>query len=407
MKCDTFSLSRLTTKNDSKQKTKDKIKMKNTRQFTSRLITRASVLTVLAVVLVAGIVVPIARADQYDDQIQALRDQNAVAGNAVNDLQSQSNSYQDAISKLQIQINGIQAQIYANQAEQARLTADIAAKQAQLNTQRALLANDIKAMYTDGQMTPIEMLATSKNLSDYVDKEEYRSRVQKAIQDTVAKITKLQSELKLQKEQIEQLLANEHAQQAQMAADQAQQNQMLAYTEAQKDGFNNQIAANSSKIGELRRQQIIANTKYNIGPAGTGVNCGGGYPAKWCQIAQDSVIDAWGMYNRECVSYTAFKVHADFLAGRNSRDMPYWGGIGDAKMWDENAQAAGIPVNGNPTPGSIAISNNGTWGHSMYVEQVGTINGQQAIYVSQYNTDYQGKYSEGWRYTTGLVFLHF
>ena len=376
----------------------------------SRILGRATVFAVfavLAVVLVAGIVVPVVRADQYDEQIQALRDQNAIAGNSVNDLQSQANSYQDAIAKLQDQINGIQAQIYANQAEQARLTADIDAKQAELDQQRALLGNDIKAMYVDGQMSAIEMLATSKNLSDYVDKEEYRNIVQKKIQDTLATIVKLQSALKLQKEQIEQLLVNEQAQQAQVAADKAQQDQMLAYTEAQKAGFNNQIAANSSKIGELRRQQIIANTRYNIGPAGSGVNCGGGYPAKWCQVGQDSVIDAWGMYNRECVSYTAFKVHADFLAGRGNRDMPYWGGVGNANQWDENAQAAGIPVDGNPAPGSIAISNAGYYGHAMYVEQVGTINGQSAIYVSQYNAGLNGQYSEGWRYATGLVFLHF
>ncbi len=113
------------------------------------------------------------------------------------------------------------------------------------------------------------------------------------------------------------------------------------------------------------------------------------------------------MYNRECVSYTAFKVHMDFLAGRDSHDMPYWGGIGNANQWDENAIRAGIPTDYNPTPGSIAISNAGAYGHAMYVEQVGTVNGQQAVYVSQYNASLNGLYSEGWRYTTGLVFLHF
>jgi surface antigen len=378
-----------------------------TRTLKSRILGRAAIFVLLAVVLTAGVAVPVVRADQYDEQIQSLRDQNAQAGNAVNDLQSQANSYQDAIYKLQVQINGIQAQIYANQTEQARLSADIAAKQALLDEQRALLGNDIKAMYVDGQISTIEMLATSKNLSEFVDKEEYRNLVQKKIEDTLVKITKLQSELKLQKEQIDKLLDDQKAQEAQLAADRAQQNQMLAYTEAQKTGFNNQIAANSSKISDLKRQQIIANSRYNIGPAGTGVTCGGGYPAKWCQIPQDSVIDSWGMYNRECVSFTAFKAHADFLAGRNSRDMPYWGGVGNANQWDNNAQASGIPVDSNPTSGSIAISNAGFYGHAMYVEQVGTINGQSAVYVSQYNASLDGRYSEGWRYTTGLVFIHF
>lgn len=93
--------------------------------------------------------------------------------------------------------------------------------------------------------------------------------------------------------------------------------------------------------------------------------------------------------------------------GKNNRDMPYWGGRGNANEWDDNARAAGIPVDNNPTPGSIAISNGGTWGHAMYVAAVDIINGRQAIYVQQYNTSFTGQYSEGWRYTTGLVFLHF
>jgi len=115
------------------------------------------------------------------------------------------------------------------------------------------------------------------------------------------------------------------------------------------------------------------------------------------------MVDSWGMYNRECVSYTAYRVHQDFLLGKDSHDMPYWGGYGNANQWDDNARAEGIPVDNNPTPGSIAISNAGAFGHAMYVEAV---NGNE-IYIQQYNQQLTGQYSEGWRYTTGLVFLHF
>jgi surface antigen/cell division protein FtsB len=375
--------------------------------LTSRLTTRGIMIAVLAVVMTAGIAVPIVRADQFDQQIQALQDQNNGLQSQSNDLQSQANSYQDAISKLQAQIDSIQAQLAESQAQQASLQQQIIEKQAELDQQRALLSEDVKSMYVDGQMSAIEMLATSKNLSEFVDKEEYRNAVQKKIDDTLTKITKLQSELKIQKAEIDQLVENQKAQNAQLAASRQQQADMLAYTEAQKSQFDAKIASNSSQMAELHRQQIIANSKYNIGPAGVGVNCGGGYPAKWCNISQDSVIDSWGMYNRECVSYTAFKVHMDFLTGRDSRDMPYWGGVGNANQWDDNARAAGIPVDNNPTPGSIAISNAGYYGHAMYVEAVSVVNGQQAVYVSQYNAMLDGRYSEGWRYTTGLVFLHF
>lgn len=347
-------------------------------------------------------------ADQYDQQIQALQSENAQAQSSVDALRAQASSYEDAIAKLQAQINAIQAEITANQAQQVALQTEITQKQAQIDSERKLLGDDIKAMYIDGNMSTVEMLATSQNLSQFVDKQEYRNAVQKNIQSSLAKIAALQNDLKIKKAQVDQLVENQKAQSAQMAADRQQQADMLAYTEAQKNAFSAQISANSSKIADLRRQQIIANSQYNIGPAGSGVNCGGGYPARWCEIPQDSVVDAWGMFNRECVSYTAFKVHQDFLAGRNSRDMPYWGNIpADAKNWDDNAIAAGIRVDSNPTPGSIAISNSGNWGHAMYVEAVGTRNGAPAVYISQYNAGYDGKYSEAWRYTTGLVFLHF
>lgn len=379
------------------------------RALPSSLSTSGRLFAVLAlsILVTGGSVIQTVKADIYDQQIRALQGANNEAQNTANALREEANSYQDAINKLQLQIDGLLSQIAASQAEQARLQAEIAAKQAEIDRQRALLGEGIKTMYVDGQISTIEMLATSNNLSDFVDKEEYRNAVQKNIQDSLARIAKLQSELKQKEALVAQLLDSQRAQEAQLAADRRSQADMLAYTEAQKSQYDSQIAANSSRIGELRRQQIIANARYNIGPAGTGANCGGGYPAKWCEIGIDAVIDSWGMFNRQCVSYTAFKVQQDFLAGRNSRPMPYWGGSGNANQWDDNARASGIPVDSNPTPGSIAISNAGTYGHSMYVEQVGTMNGQPAIYVSDYNQQWDGRYREYWRYTTGLVFLHF
>ena len=375
-------------------------------RFVASLTGRVAAFAVFAVLISAAVIVPVAKADVFDEQIKALQNSNAEAGNAVTELQSQANSYQDAINKLQIQISNVQAQIAANQAEQVRIAADIIAKQAELDRQRQLLGAVVQSMYVDGEMTTIEMLATSNSLSDYVDKEEYRNTVQENIQDSLAKIMALQDQLKIQKVQVEQLIANQEAQRAQLATDQYQQNEMLAYTEAQKNEYTAAISANTSKIADLRKQQIAANARFiNTGPAGTGPACGGGYPAKWCQIGIDAVIDSWGMYNRQCVSYTAFKVHQDFLSGLNGRDMPYWGGIGNANQWDENAIRAGIPVNNTPERGAIAVSNSGYYGHVMYVESV---NGDGTINISQYNAGWDGRYSErSGLSTAGLVFIHF
>ncbi|HSX36604.1 MAG TPA: CHAP domain-containing protein [Patescibacteria group bacterium] len=363
---------------------------------------RAGALLALSCLIGASVVAPHIRADQFDQQIANLQAQNNAAQGVLNGLEAQASSFQAVIDQLQSQINAIRAQIAANEARQADLEAQIAKAEADIAREKAYLGEDLKTMYIDGQMTTIEELATSNSLSDYVDKEEYRQLIQTNIQTTLKHIAELEAQLKQQKVEVDTLIASEKTQNDQLSAAEYQQAQLLAYNQDQQNGYNSQIANNSSQIADLRRQQAIANSRYNIGNFKGDPN-NGGYPNAWANAPQDSMIDDWGMYNRECVSYTAFRVHQDFLGGRDSHDMPWWGGQGNANQWDDNARAAGIPVDNNPTPGSIAISNAGTWGHAMYVEAV---NGNE-IYIQQYNQQLNGQYSEGWRYTTGLVFIHF
>lgn len=358
-----------------------------------------SFLCALALMLLIG-GASVAHADQFDEQINALRNQNQATQGVINGLQSQAGSYQDTISQLQVQVNGIQAQIAANEGEQAALQTKITEAQNKLNEQKKALGESIRNMYVEGDLSTIEQLATSKNLSDYVDKQEYTTAVQNKMNTTIKEIAALQAELQAQKAKLDVLLDSQKQQNAQLSHAQSQQQQLLSYNEGQQAAYNSQIQSNSGKIADLRRQQIAANSRFigNSSP-GSGPACGGGYPARWCEIPQDSVIDSWGMYNRECVSYTAFKVA---VSGRN---MPYWGGVGNANQWPGDARAAGIPVDGNPQAGDVAISTRGAYGHAMYVEGV---NGDGTINISQYNASLDGRYStRSGVNPSGLYFIHF
>jgi peptidoglycan DL-endopeptidase CwlO len=357
---------------------------------------RAIVCAFLLVALIGGAAV--VKADQFDEKINALQQQNNSAQGVLNGLASQASSYQDTINKLQAQIRDVEAKIAANEAAQAKLLHKIAVAKHQIALQKKYLGQDIKAMYIDGQLSTIEELATSKNLSEYVDKEEYRIAAQNKINDTIEEIAVLKAKLQKQKAKLDSLIDSQKQQNAQLSGAEAQKQRLLSYNQGQQDAYNSQIAANSSQIAELRRQQIIANSRFSGGAPGSGPTCGGGYPAKWCQIPQDSVIDDWGMYNRECVSYTAFRVAA---SGRN---MPYWGGRGNANQWDDNARAAGIPTDTRPRVGDVAISNSGFYGHAMYVEAV---NSNGTIFISQYNASLDGRFSTNTISPSGLYFIHF
>ena len=356
-----------------------------------------AVIALSTVVLVGGSFWPTATqmvlADSLQDQINALNQQNSNTSNIVNGLQSQAASYQDAINILQQQIDGMQASIAANEAQQATLQQEIINAQNEIVQEKSVLADDIKTMYVNGTPGTLEMLATSKNLSSFVDKQEYRTSVQNKLQDTLTKIAQLQQQLQTSKTKVDQLIGDEESQQSQLASAQAQQTSMLNYDQAQQASYNAQIAANSSQISSLEAEQAAENAKLGSGLVASGT-CGGGYPnqtpspagGNWgCDEPQDNTLDNWGMYNRECVSYTAFKVAQTYGY------MPYWGGSGNAIEWIGDAQAAGITTSHTPKVHSVAIWNVGPDGHAMWVEAV---NPDGSIFVSQYNYSYNGTYSE-------------
>lgn len=358
---------------------------------------------------VSGFVItPLVHADVYQDQINALNQQNATKQDSVNQLGAQAASLTDTINKLQAEISNLQAQITANAAKQVEVQGQIDKATADLATQRDYLSQNLKAMYVDGQMSTTEMLATSKSLSDFVDQEQYHNAVQSKVQQTLDNIKKLQAQLADQKATLERVIANQQQMKDQVASQQAEQNRLLSLNQAQQADLNGQIAANNSKVTDLRKQQAAENARLLFGnrsggaiPAGS--RGGGGYPSVWADAAQDSILDSWGMYNRECVSYTAYRVAA------SGRFMPYWGGVGNANQWDDNARAAGIPVDTNPRAGDVAISNAGAYGHAMYVEAVAS---DGSINVSDYNQQYDGLYRNYWIAAStvsgrNLQFIHF
>ncbi|HVO86495.1 MAG TPA: CHAP domain-containing protein [Candidatus Binatia bacterium] len=345
------------------------------------------------------------RADQFDQQIQQLQAQNSGLQVQSNSLAATASTYQQAVDQLQSQIDGLQQSIVSTQQQIDSTKAQITQVQAELDQEKKTLGEDIKTMYLEGQISTLEILASSNNLSDYVNKQEYRNAVQDKVKTSVDKITSLKVQLQKQESDLAVSLQSLQAQQTTLYNSQAQQSQLLAYTEGQKAAYDQQIKANNSQIASIRAQQLAANRRAissgNVSIVSSG-GCGGDYPGDalgpyghWgCSYGFDSGLDSWGMYNRECVSYTAWKVVEAYGAGA----MPSWGsiGLGNADQWPGDAAAYGIPTGSSPKVGSVAIGTNayyfGPVGHAMWVE---AISGDQ-ILVSQFNFSAPGQYSEMW-----------
>lgn len=379
-------------------------KMKRVKLFYNRSMgtTRGALLLIISCLLVLGsVMIPDAGANSISDQIEELQRKNAQNRAMVADLKRTATSYQNAIAQLQAEIDQLQVRINENLAEQASLQTRIEESQRELDRQKSILGADIKAMYVDGNISTIEMLATSKNLSDFVDKEAYRNAVQNKIQLTLRKIAALQAELKAQKARVEQLLAEQQAQQTSLSANRAEQSRMLTLNKQQQSDFNRQTSANQARIDDLIAQQRRANDgtvggwyfirfpggiqdhdvsvdDYPYRDAGFSMQLG---PCSHFDSYPD-YPDRWYYCTRQCVSYAAWAVE------RSGRVAPK--GYGSAKNWIYAAPASW--VHRDPKPGDVGISTSGTWGHAVYVEAV---EGNR-IYVSEYNKSLTGHYGTRW-----------
>ncbi len=335
-------------------------------------------------------------AQSVQEQINALKNQNTEYQNTIEKLRNEATSYQDAIVKLRAQIDTLQGQIDANQKEQARLQQEIIVAEEELAKQKKLLGENIKAMYLEGEISTLEMLASSKDLSEFVDKEQYRNSVKDKIRSTLEKVTTLKFELTAKKEGVEALLKQQKEQQAQLSDSQAEQSNLLAYNENQQADFNNKTKENQSKIDSLIASQRRANfnpdggyyflrfqgsvapinpDSYPYRNAGFGMSPGPG-------CVDNDGPDPWGYCTRQCVSFTAWAV----VASGRSAPMYY----GNAKDWVAAAYARGVPVYRSPQPGDVAISTAGYWGHAMYVQTVGA----STFTTYEYNTYLDGRLSQ-------------
>jgi surface antigen/peptidoglycan hydrolase CwlO-like protein len=345
-------------------------------------------------------------ADQYDEKIKALQQEIDAASQKAAEAASRGDTLQTKLDELNGQLSTLKNQIAINQNKQSQIADEIAVVEAKLIENKKLLASSLKQLYRESTVTSLEMLASSSNLSDYIDKQEQLNKTQTQVANLTDEAEALKVSLQSQKQQIDNLLQDQQNIKVTLAEKQAETDKLLTETKGEESAYQTQVAAKNSEVEAQRAAQKAANEAAltPVGGGGTGITISpgsgdrGGYPDIWHNAPQDSLVDSWGMYNRECVSYTAYKVAA------SGRYMPYWGGYGNANQWPANAINAGIPVDSNPRVGDVAVSMAGYYGHVMYVEEVYS-NG--TIKVSQYNYGVTGEYSEMVISSSGLRFIHF
>ncbi len=359
--------------------------------------------SIIAVTILFAVMTPvqlaqISQADSFDERIAKIQAQIDAYEKEAGKLNAQADSLQKELNALTAQKNVIQKQIALKQAERERLAQRIAENERKIAQDQETLGNTIADLYLSNEISPLEMLASSNSIADYVDKQAYRNSIRDTLVSTIADIKKTKKELEKQKKDVERVIAEQELARDALAAKEAQQAQLVAQTRGQEAAYKRLVnERESQKLAVQREQQaaIEAAARRAGGPINIlpGDPNKGGYP--WeagCYVDANAWshggtygdgTDPLGYGCRQCVSYTAWKV------GERTGNFPRW--WGNANMWPASARAAGYQTGSTPRVNSVGVISAGQYGHVVWVEAV---NSDGTVDVSQYN--YYNAGGPGW-----------
>lgn len=393
------------------------MKQRSTTPLSRRFVTK-SLIVVVSLVAVTAVPLQIlgsqpAHAVDYEAQKAAIRKQINGYESEAGQLSQQADTLQNKLSVLANEKATIQAQIDLSQTQYDKLKKEIKQNEEKIAENKVALGETIATMYVDDSISPLEMLASSSSIGDYVDKQEYRSTVRDNLNKTIKDIKILKKKLEEQKLAVERELKNQQNQRDLLAQKEAEQDKLLKETRGKEANYRKIADEKRAQLSAVQAAQARANCQASGGNwsdgscvfpvsagggAMNGTPGGGGYPGMWAIAPMNAYVDDWGLYSRQCVSYTAWKVAS------TGRFVPHFGGMGNANQWPSTVAAYGIGSGSTPKAGSVAMMNVGVYGHTMYVESV---NGDGTITVSDYNLAWDGLYRNYTRSASGLTYIYF
>ncbi|EHI75315.1 N-acetylmuramoyl-L-alanine amidase sle1 [Streptococcus criceti] len=124
---------------------------------------------------------------------------------------------------------------------------------------------------------------------------------------------------------------------------------------------------------------------------------GDDYPAYLKNAVPDSVIDPWRLYNRECTSFTAWR-----LSSVNGFTIP--GAYGHGGQWGYRARREGYRVDNSPAIGSVGWLEDGSYGHVAWISNVIGDN----VEIEEYNYGWNYNYHKRIAHKSAFTgYIHF
>ncbi len=338
-----------------------------------------------------------ARADEIQPLIDAVTKQISENQAIANQKSAEADTLSNYMVVAQADLKATQGNLDVTRLRLQRIRQQQSENQIKLSEQENLLGQNIASFYKNGNMSILEVLASSTNLSEFVGRQEYYSSMRQKIDGTLKTIRETRKTLDTLGNQLAIREQEEQLAIKSISKKQADIQEILDKTHGEEQLYQALVSGDKQKLEVLRAQQSAAVMAQS---AGRNYSLTSEYPWASAEPFPSMGVDPWGFYYRQCTSYAAWR------RAQLGKPIQAWGFLGpaNAKDWPNWAKLFSIQVDDKPEVGAIGVYTAGEYGHVMIVE--GVVNNGQSVVVSEFNANWDGRYSQSIWPASALVFIH-
>lgn len=196
-----------------------------------------------------------------NQQIDTLNSSLAQKRNEKASLENDIAIFDGQIRQLGLEIQRTETEIRKTQLEIAEITQKIKETEAELERQKELIREYLRVIYEEGRVSVVEVVVSTDDFSEFLNKSEYLQTMQRKIQETAEKINQLKDELKRKKASLESKnsdltnMRNElNGQKADLDLQRAKKDALLAQTKGQEAVYAAQLGNVQSAYRAIQGQ---------------------------------------------------------------------------------------------------------------------------------------------------------
>ena len=173
---------------------------------------------------------------------------------ALNQVRGQVNTLQGQLATIDQSINSLNARISQNSREITVVEKEIAKQEAELAIRKQQSDELVRSVYQQDQVSDLEMLAGSDNLSEFIDKSQYLDSAREKVVEVADQISALKDQLNTKKSTLEDNRRELDANRQAINVERSKQSELLATTKGQESEFQAQVEKTKAQKASLESQ---------------------------------------------------------------------------------------------------------------------------------------------------------